>query len=241
MKKILLLIGFFVMILALHFSFAQQQGVISYEVKINMHRRLPPDRQEMKQMVPEFSTSNELLFFNENASLYKPLIEDEPEEFGNGTVQIKMQKPYFEFYSNKETQELITKKEFMGKNYLINDVVKVAPWKFSDEKKVIQGYECKQAYYKNEETNQLITAWYTPSIRPFLGPANYGTLPGAILALDINSEEQVFVATKIEFRELKNNELKIPKGGEVTTEEEFKKMRDEKIKQMGGHGIVIKN
>lgn len=241
MKRILLLVGLVVMILATRLVFAQE-GVITYDVKINMHRRLPPDRQDLKQMIPEFRTSKEQLFFNSAESLYKPLIEDDPEEFNSGGgVQIRMQKPYFEYYLNKDTQAWISKREFMGKNFLINDILKVAPWKFSDEVKTIQGYACKQAYYQKDDTGQVITAWYTQEIRLFLGPAEYGTLPGTILAIDINNEETVYVATKVEMRELKNNELKIPKGGEATTEEEFKKMRDERIKQMGGHGIDIRN
>lgn len=241
MKKIVLILGLIVSFLAAHFAMAQQ-GVITYEVKVNMHRRLPPDRQELKQMMPEFNTAKEQLFFSDDASLYKPLIEDDPEEFNSGGgVQIRMARPYNEFYLSRETMEMISKREFMGKNYLITEKLKIAPWKFSDETRTIQGYECKQAYYQSEESGNVITAWYTSEIRPFLGPADFGTLPGTVLALDINNEEQIFVATKVELRPLKGNELKVPKGGEATTDEEFKKMRDERIKQMGGHGIMIRN
>ncbi|MCB0488957.1 MAG: GLPGLI family protein [Cyclobacteriaceae bacterium] len=218
------------------------QGEIIYESKINMHRRLPPESEEMKKMLPEFSVSKEQLIFSANESLYKPIIEDDPETFDGGGVSIQMAKPYFENYLNSDTKQMISKREFMGKSFLIEDALIVRPWKFANETKTILGYECKQAYYTTEDTNQTITAWYTSALRPFLGPGTYGSLPGAILALDINNEDQVYVATKIELRELKKNEIKIPKGGEVTTEEGFQKMRDERIKQMGGHGgVVIRN
>lgn len=243
MKKIFIIAGIVTLVIIAHLGFAQQmQGIITYESKLNMHRRLPPERAEMKSMMPEFNISTEQLIFNESESLYKPLIEDDPEEFSSGGgVKIQMAKPYFEYYQNSKTKAVINKREFIGKNYIINDEIKQKPWKFSSEVKTIQGYECKQAYYVTEDTGQTITAWYTTAIRPFLGPLHHGTLPGAILALDINNEDQVYVATKVEIRELKKNEMKIPKGGELMTESEFQKIRDEKIKQMGGHGVVIRN
>lgn len=233
----------FALLLTFHNASAQDvQGEIIYESKVNMHRRLPPEREEMKKMLPEFNISKEQLVFTSNESLYKPIIEDDPEEFNNnGGVQIQMAKPYFEYYVNSDTKQAVSKREFMGKNFLIEDKLKLHPWKFTDETKSILGYDCKQAYYTKADTNQTITAWYTTALRPFLGPGLYGSLPGAILALDINNEDQVYVATKIELRELKKSEIKIPKGGEVTTEEGFQKMRDERIKQMGGHGVVIRN
>lgn len=244
MKKLLLLIGLLTLYVALNQCFSQvNEGVITYEAKVNLHRRIPPGQEEMKKMMPEFRVSKEQLFFSSDESLYKPIIEDEVDELDNGGgVNIKIGKPYFEYYLNKAANEVVVQREFMGKNYLINKQLTIAPWKFSDETKTILGYSCKQAFYTAEDTKQTVTAWYTDQLRPFLGPNTYNTLPGAVLALDINNEEQVFVATNIEFKKLKKNDIKIPKGGEPTTDEEFKKMMDEKIKQMGGgHGMVIRN
>lgn len=243
MKKLVLLIGILIMLIASHLAFTQPvQGIITYELKVNLHRRLPPDREDMKKMIPEFRSSSEQLFFNETESLYKPLIEDDPDEFDNGGgMKIKMARPYYEFYLNSDDKQVISQKEFMGKNYLITSVLELAPWKFSDESKTIQGYECRQAYYTNEETKQTITAWYTNEIRLFLGPTTYNTLPGTVLAVDINNEEQVFLATKIELRALKKNELKVPKGGEAISQDDFRKMMDEKMKEMGGQRIIIRN
>lgn len=244
MKKIILLIGILIMLVTAHLTFAQPvQGVITYELKVNLHKRLPPEREDMKKMIPEFRSSSEQLFFNETESLYKPLIEDEPEEFDNGGgAHIRMARPYYEFYLNSDNKQVVSKREFMGKNYLIVSDLELAPWKFSDETRTIQGYECKQAYYTNEETKQTITAWYTNEIRLFLGPTSYNTLPGTVLAVDINNEEQVFIANKIEMRELRKNELKIPKGGEEISQEDFRKMVDERMKEMGGGPrIMIRN
>ena len=245
MKKILILFGVLISLVAVRSVFAQtMEGIITYDVKINLHRRLPPERESMKGMMPEFRTTKEQLIFNSGESLYKPIIEDEEEEsFGGGGVQMRFRQPNIERYLNQATGKIISKQELMGKDYLVEDSVKLAPWKLGTETKTIQGYECKQAYYTDESNpngKQEITAWYTDKIRPFLGPDRFNTLPGAVLAVDINNAERVIVASKIEMRPLKKNELKIPSKGTKTTPQEFKKLMDEQMRNSGG-GIMIRN
>ena len=248
MKRILILLGVLVSLAAANVVLAQSsEGVITYEVKVNLHRRLPPEREAMKAMIPEFRTSREQLFFNGNQSLYKPLIEDEEEEMGasHGGVQMRFRQPNNELYLDQSTGRIISKQEFNGKNYLIDDSVKVAPWKFGSETKVIQGYTCRQAFYTDEtqpDRKQEITAWYTDQIRPLLGPERFHTLPGAVLAVDINNGERVIVAKAVELRALKKNELKAPASGTKTTQAEFRKMVDEQMAQMRANGgLVIRN
>ena len=54
-------------------------GRILYEVTVNIHRNLPPERaEEMKKFVPEFQVSNLELLFNETMSLCKNA-EKQPE------------------------------------------------------------------------------------------------------------------------------------------------------------------
>lgn len=242
MKKFLLLTGIFVSLAAVHIVFGQTEGVITYEVKVNLHKRLPPERAEMKSMIPEFRTTKEQVFFTAEESLSKPLIEDEEEEPSGGAVRMQFRQPNNETYLNKSNSQLVLKQEFMGKDYLINDTIKVSPWKFGTETKTIHGYLCKQAFYTDESIpsrKQEITAWYTDQLRPFLGPERFNTLPGTVLAIDINNAERFLVATKIEFRSLKKNELKIPSSGQKTTLAAFRKMVDEQMKLMGGSGGMI--
>ena len=252
MKIIILLTGIVVSLVAgLNVLTAQNttEGLISYEVKMNMHRRIPKEREDMKAMIPEFRTETQQLFFNANESLYKKLEEDSEEQMssagGGGGMQIRMQTPKVEIYLNNASQQRVVLQEFMGKDYLINDTLKVAPWKFGPETKTIAGYECKQAFYTDEsraDQKMEITAWYTDKIRPFLGPERHQSLPGTVLAVDINNGERVIVAKKVEFRSLKKNELKAPTGGVKTTQAEFRKMMEEQMKRMGGSGgVIIRN
>jgi GLPGLI family protein len=252
-RKLLLWAGVLVMLLAAHTLFAQtSSGVITYEVKMNMHRRLPPERAEMKAMIPEYRSTKQQLFFNENESLYKVLIEDEEEPMGGGGMQIRMNMPKVEQYANQAEGKAIVQREFMGKTYLIEDSLKVSPWKFGTETKTIQGYVCKQAFYTseskvningNEVTEKMeITAWYTDQIRPFLGPERFNSLPGAVLAVDVNNAERVMVAIAVELRGLKKNELKVPSSGTKTTQAEFDALMKEQMQKMRANGgFIIRN
>ncbi len=250
MKRIILLIGVLISISAAQIVFGQAaEGTIIYESKVNLHRRLPPERAEMKSMIPEYRTSNEQLFFNPEASMYKPIIEDEEDQFeaegGGGRMRMRFRQPNTEVYVNQNSQEVISKQEFNGKDYLIIDTLKLSPWKFGTEEKTIQGYLCKQAYRTDEtmpNRKQEITVWYTDKIRPFVGPERFNTLPGAVLAVDINNGERVIVAMKIELKPLKKNDIVVPTKGQKITPVEFRKMMDEQMERMRANGgMIIRN
>lgn len=268
MKRIVLLLGVVISVLAAKTVLAQQTGVITYETKMNLHRNLPPEREGMKAMIPEFRTTKNQLFFNATESIYKPLIEDEEEDMtvtsggGGGGMVMRFQMPSEEVYFNADQQNVLTSREFMGKQYLVADSLTIAPWKFGTETKTILGYECKQAFYtttdqittmrvtgsgppqpETKTVTRDITAWYTDKIRPSLGPDRYFSLPGTILAIDVNNGERVTVATKVELRLLKKNELKVPEKGERLTQKQFRKMMDEQMQKMrqGGGGMIIRN
>src|SRR5260221_1842932 len=226
---------------------AQTQGVITYEVTVNNHRMLTGEREGMKAMVPEFRTIKQQLFLNENQTLYKPLIEDDDEEeqhTGGGGGRFRFRMAGGTNYLDQSTGIMLSQMDLMGKKYLITDTLKPAPWKFGTETKVIQGFDCMQAYYTtDDDRKQTVTAWYTSKLRPMLGPERYNTLPGAVLAVDINNGERVLVAKKIEVRELKKNELKAPTEGEKITQAEFRKKGEELRKQFRGGGgeVIIRN
>jgi GLPGLI family protein len=232
------LIAMFMVLLAGTAVAQEQEGVITFETRVNLHRSLPPEREELKSMMPEFRTSREQLFFNTEESLYRPVEEEEEEEFGGGSVRIKMRNPRVEIYTHKTNAVRLTQQELMGKNYLIVDSLKIAPWKFGNETKTILGYVCRQAYYTDESESRKreITAWFTQKIRPFLGPETFNSLPGTVLAIDVNNGERVIVATDIEFRPLKKSEIKAPGAGSRISQSEFRKLMDARQQQMRERG-----
>jgi GLPGLI family protein len=244
MKRITIVIGVIICMMAAHLVLAQiTEGVIHYEVKVNMHRKLPPDRQAMKEMMPEFNVHQDVLFFRANESMYKTIDrEEEPEDEEADGPRMMIRRPKMEIYTNHQLARVIKLQEFFGKKFLIQDTLAVLPWKLEDEQKQILGYTCHRATWYNEERKQHVTAWYTDQLQPFLGPEGLNTLPGTILQLDFNDGERLVTATKVEPRQLKKDEMKIPSGGQRTTPEAFKKMVDDQMKRMGGNGnIIIRN
>lgn len=247
MKRILLLLGVLVSLAAAQVVMAQvNEGIIQFEVKVNVHRTLPKEREEMKKIIPEFRTSKHQLLFNSNESLYKAVEEDDDEDqFNNegGGMRMRFMQPRVEMYFNPSEEKRTAQQEFMGKEYLIDDSVKVTPWKFGTEAKTILGYDCKQATYYNEERKQNIVAWYSPKLRPFLGPEMFNTLPGGVLEVDVNEGERIISARSIEPRALKKNEIKAPEKGIKISRTEFRKMMEQQAERMRANGgnVIIRN
>jgi GLPGLI family protein len=152
-------------------------------------------------------------------------------------------RPEAEYYFNHSASKRVRLQEFMGKKYLIEDSLKITPWKFGSEVKTINGYECRQATLYIEDRKQNIVAWYTDKLRPYMGPENFNTLPGTVIQIDMNNGERVITAQKIEKRTLKKGELKIPSGGTKITEKEFRKMMEAQMQRMGREGgnVMIRN
>lgn len=237
MKKILLILGVFAGIAASHITAQETEGVITYEVKINIHRNLPKDRQEMKGMVPEYNTTTEQLFYNGEESLYKA-VQEEPEP-GSGDehgIHMRIRRPKREVYIHRAEFKRIALQEFMGKKYLIEDTLRMRPWKISSELTEIHGYSCRKATLFDESRKMNIVAWYSDQFRPFLGPENFNTLPGVVLLVDINDGERIITAKNIEFRPLQKNEMKIPHSKNKTTEAEYRKMVKEQMERTRAHG-----
>jgi GLPGLI family protein len=214
------------------------EGVVTYEEKVNMHRRLKDE--SFKAMVPEFQKSLTVLFFKGNEMSYKlmPEPEEEPEEPNANGVTIKMKRPKNEFYRNYDAQLKIELRELAGQKFLIEDTLRRLPWKMGTETKSILGKECLKATFTSDDGKTNVVAWFTDALPIQGGPNAYGGLPGLILEASTNDGEVTFTAQKIDVRPLNSGELSVPKGGKKVTEADFNKKRDDFIKEMGGQGGV---
>jgi GLPGLI family protein len=225
----------------------KEQGVITYESKMNLHRNIPAGNEQMKAMIPEYRTSKIQVFFTKDQSITKPLIEDEEDQDVNassGGVSLRFSAPGMEIFFDRSTQQVTTQQDFMGKQYLIEDTLKTERWKFGTETKTIMGYECKQAYYTDEtnpDKKREVTAWFTDQLPLNLGPERFLSLPGTVLAVDVNNGERVMVAREIKFKEPKKGDLKKPTSGTKISRTEFMKIMEDMRKQNGGRGFVIRN
>ena len=217
------------------------QGIIEYELTIDVHRNIPPEREELKAMIPQFRSVTYQLFFNEEESLYKMKENPEDDLSGRRGGGMRMMRiPRTETHIDKLEKVVTVLQNFMGRNYLITEPLDIAPWKISNMQMEIEGYVCIMAWYNDTLQNQEITAWFTPQIQPFLGPDRYVTLPGTVLAVDINNGERVWVARNIEAKEIRNSDIRKPTRGEVVTREEFQKMVEEQVQRMNPGGAPFR-
>jgi GLPGLI family protein len=148
MKKIQLLLVLLVG-LSINTMAQMKEGKISYERKVNMHRSLPDP--QMKSMIPEFRTDKFELLFNESASLYRSVVDDEaPDPFANaggggGGMRMNFRMPTTTTYTDIAKQTQYEERAFFEKEFLIVDSLKQYKWKLSEETKTIAKQLCKKA------------------------------------------------------------------------------------------------
>jgi GLPGLI family protein len=152
MKKIQFVFALLIALTSISTTLTAQmkEGKISYERKINMHRNLPDP--QMKSMIPEFRTDKYELIFNENASLFRSVVDDEaPDPFANagggggGGMRMNFRMPTANTYTDLAKQMQYEERAFFEKEFLIIDSLKQYKWKLSEETKTIAKQLCKKA------------------------------------------------------------------------------------------------
>jgi GLPGLI family protein len=235
--------------------FAQSlQGLVNYTETIKIKMDIPEEHREMMKNMPTSQSFSRTLFFTETESLYKdtPLKEGEGDvtmshESDGMAFKMVMKRPENTLYTNIDDGTTINAREFFGRNFLISGKQTEYKWKLSGENKNILGYSCQKAVY--QDTSRTVEAWFTMQIPVPVGPDTYGQLPGLILEVNVNNGERTAVASKIEMKELEKGMLEKPTKGKAITQEEFKAIEAEKMKEMqmqyGGSGsgarIIIRN
>jgi GLPGLI family protein len=151
MKKITitLLVGLFAFLAA---NAQMKEGKIVYERKINMWKMITDP--EMRARIPEFRTSEFELLFNDQASLFRNVPEDEaPDPFANsgggggerGGMRFAFRMPETTTYTNIATQMQSESRPMFEKTFLVVDSLKPLKWKISEETKTIAKHVCKKA------------------------------------------------------------------------------------------------
>ncbi len=242
------------------------EGVIIYERKINMHRRIQDE--QMRAMIPEFRTSKHQLMFSDSSSVYKIVPEDEmPEAFSNesgGQRFVMRMGPgdNGELYKNFAEGKSVETRDLGAKTYLIEDSIRNRSWKLTGETKTILGYTCRKAVSTEtmmmggtvrmvvggpnattDTTNRpkptpvTVEAWYAEGITAPVGPESYGMLPGVILELNIDNGQMIYTALEVK-KEVSKKDIKEPKKGKKITRAEFFKMQSELMGSGGGNRVI---
>ncbi len=239
MKNIIFLL---VSLMTVGFLTAQKtEGIVIYEQKINLHKKV---QEEMRQYVPEFQTSQQELYFSATESLFQDVKGGETHGAGGANwtgddgenVEIRFEKPENKTYVNFSEKKKVESKDFLGRRFLIEGDIETIPWKITGEMKIINGYQCNKAIFEDEENEQTIAAWFTPTIPSQAGPGTMGQLPGLIMSVNINDGDMVTTAINVELKDVEDGLIVAPTKGKKISPEEFRKVVDAKMKEMGMEG-----
>lgn len=138
--------------LALTPAMAQQgEGKITYEQKINVHKRMPPEAEQFKAMVPEFQTNIMELTFTPTTSMYKAAKTQGDElpstDAGGGGMRTFRfgGADNAEVFRDYENETLVESRELGPKRYLIEDTLRPLKWKLEEETMQVAGFTCYKA------------------------------------------------------------------------------------------------
>lgn len=236
MKKSLPLI----LVLALiQFANAQENnsGSVKYEQVVKLEIKLEGDAAQFADMLPKERKSNKVLYFNSAFALYENGEKAEEQDMsmhsGGGNVMIRMEEPENKVFTDLEKKKQIEQREFMTRVFLIEGDLD-QQWKLTGKQKMILDFPCQEAIF--EKDNSKVVAWFTPVIPVSSGPANYAGLPGLILSVDRDGGKNTTTATSVDFSTVSKEKLEKPGKGKKVSREEFDRIVEEKMKEMGAEG-----
>ena len=239
MRQIIILFFTLASLFATSLMSQNNSGEIVYLDKVNLHRNLPPERQALKDRIPEFRETDKVLYFNGTEALYMTKPKDETEKVEQQEFRGEGRRGRrggrfgrdnnSQYYTNITDGTSVDSRNFFGKDFLIEGSRKALKWKITGEQKQVGSYLCQKATFQDSTNN--IVAWFTPMIPVPSGPDNYFGLPGMILHLDFDSGLRQITAMEIALKELDDTVIDKPTKGKKVSLEEFDKIREEKQKE----------
>ena len=219
------------------YASAQQEGVIVFEEKMDLHKRLPPEREQYKDMIPQFRSVNFELHYTAEETMYvvsKEQAEPEGEHQGRRMRFRGMGAQNRQVYKNIPDNQMVDSRDFMDKKFLIKGALDELQWKVTGNQAQILNYICMEATW--QDTANSYVAWFTPQIPVASGPAEFAGLPGMIMRLDINDGERLISAKSVTEQEVDPEMVKEPKKGKEVTSEEYRAIVREKMEEMRAEG-----
>ena len=256
MKKILAISVFVLSTL----SFAQQEKI---EVTYTSRLILPEDftfqppgggggRQMPKEMMDEMKKriqepqESVLTIFGEQ-SVYKAIekISNDQQSGPGGRGGMRMMRfgGNDNVYKDISTKSYTKEVNMMSKTYTVKDELPNFDWKLTRETRTILGNEARKA--TAEKDGKVITAWYSTKIPAKNGPENYWGLPGLILEVESEIEQDPIKGKKIiVISNIKTSNdkkaIEMPKAKSTITEADYEKLQKEqreRFEQMRNQGV----
>ncbi|MBL4708204.1 MAG: GLPGLI family protein [Flavobacteriales bacterium] len=228
-----------------------QTAQVEYTQIIKMDKIEGPAGMDISDLLPESMSTNKTLIFDGHQSVYVDSENQEEEgdtelESDDGSFRIKFMREELTeiIYVNLAEKKKVHQHGFMGKSFVVSDELSIIKWKIGSEKISYLGYECTKATGENTEGDNIV-AWFSPQIPVQCGPASYHGLPGLILMVSVNDGKREVKATAVQIENIKIENIKIPNDGKKVTAEEFKKIEEDKIKEMqeqhGENSFIFRN
>jgi len=210
-------------------------GKITYEEKVRIEIKLEGDAAQFADQMPKEQLSRKVLFFNGDCALYQADTKKEENVMDQHSagMQIRIMnggesdKIYCDLKEMKKTEQ----KEFMTRMFLVEGGLNASDWKITGNSRIVLGYNCQEAVLK--DSINVTKAWFTGSIPVSAGPAGFYGLPGLILQVDSNDGKRTITAVSIDPSMEVTDFLVKPKEGKKVTQAEYRKIVDDKMKEMG--------
>lgn len=171
--------------------------------------------EQMKKAIPQYQKSYFNYEFDDNKSIYQPGRESDSKInsfFGAPSTDN-------EVYSDYTTKKSIAHKNVFEKSFLIEDSLRNATWKITNDFREIAGFNCRRATTIIMDS-VFVVAFYTDEIMIPGGPESFNGLPGMILGLVINRLHTTWYATKVEVNSVNVKDIIPPTKGKKTTNNE---------------------
>jgi N-glycanase peptide, N-terminal domain len=235
--------------------FAQQSGVIEYEVTA----KTDPERMRGFQRggddapeIPDVITFKQVFTFSNNLG---KLTTERPEGGGFGgrrqrpggdtsTRIPRRQGPggigmgmgrggnaqYVDLANKKYEQVFSTFGDDKKTYYTEEDFIFTANNKSSDKTKKIAGYNCKKATIQLKD--DTYTVWYTTDLPFSFSPVN-GLLPDSnAVVLSAEGSKRAFTAKSVSLKAVTDADLSIPAGAEKVTQEQMREIRKQEMEKL---------
>ncbi len=215
-------------------------GKIEYEKKVNVYKSLEDqmngeDAQntawidQMKKMSPEYAISYFNLSFTDSQTLYRP-----GKEYTGQKVNDWMKGPATEnvVFTDISKGKTLSQKQVFENNFIIDDSIRKAPWKITNDTRVIAGIECRKATTIIMDSI-FVFAFYSDQILCSGGPESFNNLPGMILGIAIPRLHTTWFATKIETTAPTTADMAAPSKGKKTTSKQLLDQLQSSMKDWG--------
>ena len=230
-------------------------------VNMDWMNNMSPERAKyIKARMKTALEKNYILDFDSKSSYFKEEVTLDAGGSGSGGfnwMQFVVGPDQGDIYKDVQEKMYINKRELFGKVFLVKDNIEPTKWVMTGESKKIGQYNAFKATYTKEVEEQVfsfsrrqqqnndqennnpaqpktklvtMTAWFTPEIPVSTGPAMYGGLPGLIL--EISDGNRTMLCTKVVINPKEKIKIKEPSKGKIVSNLEFKKIQEDKMKEM---------